>query len=55
MPLRRADAREMLERQCAEKGLSVEALQAGSRDSVGTWGRTSVSENTPVKDLSLIF
>jgi hypothetical protein len=29
--MRRADARELLERQCAEKGLSVEALQAGSR------------------------
>jgi REP element-mobilizing transposase RayT len=34
MPLRRADAREMLERQCVEKGLSVKSLQAGSRDRV---------------------
>ncbi len=32
--LRQVDAHDMLERQCAEKGLSVEALQAGSRTSV---------------------
>lgn len=32
MQLRRADAHGMLERECAEKGLSVEALQAGSRN-----------------------
>ncbi|MCF8384051.1 MAG: transposase [Chlorobium sp.] len=32
MRLRQVDAHEMLERQCAEKGLSVEALQAGSRN-----------------------
>jgi REP element-mobilizing transposase RayT len=31
MMMRRADARELLERQCTEKGLSVESLQAGSR------------------------
>jgi REP element-mobilizing transposase RayT len=31
MRMRRADARELLERRCAEKGLSVDALQAGSR------------------------
>jgi len=32
MRLRQVDAHEMLEQECAEKGLSVEALQAGSRD-----------------------
>jgi REP element-mobilizing transposase RayT len=32
MRLRQADADEMFERQCAEKGLSVEALQSGSRN-----------------------
>jgi hypothetical protein len=31
MMMRRADARELPERQCTEKGLSVESLQAGSR------------------------
>jgi REP element-mobilizing transposase RayT len=31
MRMRRADARELLERRCAETGLSVDALQAGSR------------------------
>jgi hypothetical protein len=31
MMMRRADASELLERRCAEKGLLVEALQAGSR------------------------
>jgi len=34
MPLRRADAHELLEKKCAEKGLSIEALRAGSRDRV---------------------
>jgi soluble P-type ATPase len=32
--LHKADTHEALERQCAVKGLSVEALQAGSRDRV---------------------
>jgi hypothetical protein len=31
MMMRRADARELLERRCAEKGVLAEALQAGSR------------------------
>jgi len=34
MLLHKADTHETLERQCAEKGLSIEALRAGSRDRV---------------------